>query len=120
MRLTWSTMDEREVYQGDIFLIARDNIVAILLQRHSSKHLIFCTAISHQSEIAHRIVGLCVHLLPGECLVLSELLISHVRRSPRTLDYVIFLFAEGAFRLIHIIRHGDTLEALEKTSAKRR
>ncbi len=39
---------------------------------------------------------------------------------PRTLDYVIFLFAEGAFRLIHIIRHGDTMDALKKTSVKRR
>jgi hypothetical protein len=53
-------------------------------------------------------------------VVLSELLISHVRRNPRTLDYVIFLFTEGALCLIHVIRHGDTLEALEKASARRR
>lgn len=45
---------------------------------------------------------------------------SHVRRNPRTLDYVIFLFDEGALCLIHVIGHGDTIEALERASARRR
>ena len=53
-------------------------------------------------------------------MVLSELLISHARRNSHTLDYVIFLFAERAFCLIHVIRHGDTMDALKKTSVRRR
>jgi hypothetical protein len=43
--LTWSTMDGKEVYQGGIFLISRDSIVAILLQKHLLKRLKFYTAI---------------------------------------------------------------------------
>ncbi len=52
-RLTWWTMDEKGVYQGGIFLIFRGNIVAILLQKHSSKRLKFYTAIRDQFEIAY-------------------------------------------------------------------
>lgn len=40
--------------------------------------------------------------------------------NPHTLDYVIFLFVEGAFCLIHVIRHGDMMDALKKINVKRR
>jgi hypothetical protein len=61
-------MGERVVYQGDIFLTARGNIVATLLQTHSSKRLVFCTTVQDQHVLRHRIIGLSVHLLPGERL----------------------------------------------------
>ena len=52
--LTWSTMDGKEVYQGGIFLIFRDSIVAILLLKHLLKHLRFYTAIRSQTRTFSR------------------------------------------------------------------
>jgi len=64
-----------------------------------------------------------VHLLlAGPLWCCQYRLISHVREgtSSRTSNYVIFLGIEGALSLIHVIRHGDTIEALENTSRRRR
>jgi hypothetical protein len=116
-------MDEKGVYQGGIFLIFRDNIVAIPLQKHSLKRLRFYTAIWGQIVIVYweDWNGLYIFFLQNVCgAVSTSHLISHVKRKPRTLDYVIFQFNEGTFCLIHVIRHGDTIEALEKASARRR
>jgi hypothetical protein len=64
-----------------------------------------------------------VHLLlAGPLWCCQYRLISHVREgtSSRTSNYVIFLGIEGALSPIHVIRHGDTIEALENTSRRRR
>jgi hypothetical protein len=108
-------VDGKAVYLDGRFWIARGNIFAIQLQRQIELRREFYTATFVNIESRCQVIGRIYIFFAENVYADVRWGQSHVTGfTALTPNYVILLVKNGALCLMIVIRHGDTIDALEK------